>query len=618
MKQEELIKQLKQYEKEGFLHAIDIAFARFLPQANPAVSPDVLLAACLTSYYYRQGNVCLWLNEFADTRLFPEAGNSLKPLHTPTMNDWKTVLYESAVVGRPADFTPLILDENRLYLQKLWTQEQELGKNLIKLAEQPVEEIDLKRLSEGLKRVFPPDKTDEVNWQKIAAIAAVLQPFTVISGGPGTGKTTTVVRILALLLEQLKKDERWEIGLAAPTGKAAARLKRSIEDQRQDLKTASSIIEQIPDETFTLHRLLGARLHSDSFKYNEENKLPCDLIVVDEVSMADQRLMNNLLKAMKSSARLILLGDKDQLASVEAGSVLGDICGQAENCFSASFRTALKKLHVTLPEKHITKNPSALTDSIILLERNFRFEKNGGIARLTSAIKKGEADEVSALLKNEKNLNIDLKSVKSFEEFWVKFKPFITDYFKTVRQGKPIRVLAEKLQQFIILCAHRRGPFGVNAINDAMEDRLRKEGIIFGTGEWYEGRPVIIRSNNYQLRLRNGDIGICQKDENDEWAVVFPVLDETDEINVRKVHPGRLPQFDPAYALTIHQSQGSEYENVMLILPNKLSKILTRELLYTAVSRTRKAISIFAEEEIIKKTVSEKLARNSGLQELLW
>ncbi len=615
MKEKELLEQLEQYEKEGYLHSIDIAFTRFLLQTNPGISTDVLLAACLTSYYYRQGNVCMWLNEFDNTRLFPEADSSLKPLHTPSLDEWKTALSKSSVVGRPDTFTPLILDKNRLYLHKLWAQEQQLGQNLIELGKKRVNEFGCKQLLEGLNRLFPSSETFEIDWQKVAAVAAVLQPFTVISGGPGTGKTTTVVRILALLLEQTTAGETLEIALAAPTGKAAARLKRSIEEQRDHLETDSSIIEQIPQQTFTIHRLLGSRLQSDSFKYNEENKLPYDLVIVDEVSMADQRLMNSLLKAMKVRSRLILLGDKDQLASVEAGSVLGDICGAATNRFSASFHTALKKLNIKLPEKHVAKNPSTLTDNIVLLEQNFRFEKNSGITLLTSAIKRGEADVTIGLLNDNTNKDIDLKSIESFNEFWDEYESFIKDYFQAIRHEKSLQVLAEKLQQFIILCAHRRGPFGVKAVNIAVEKMLYNKGIISGIGEWYDGRPVIIRRNNAQMCLRNGDIGICRRDKNDEWIILFP---ETNKLTLRKVHPDRLPEYDVAYALTIHQSQGSEYDNVLLVLPDKLSKILTRELLYTAVSRTRKTVTIFARKKIIKEAISKKLTRHSGLEEILW
>ncbi len=613
MMPKELLNQLKQYRKEGFLQAIDIEFTEFLFQLKPETPTETFLAACLTSYFYRQGNVCLPLNDI-DSNLFASENSDLKPVKVPSFEDWKTALDKSEIVGSPGSFTPLIFDRDRLYLQKLWLQEQQLGNYLLCLAQKPLAEVNYKKLVEGLARLFPSDDSHQPDYQKIAAATAVLQSLAIISGGPGTGKTTTVVRILALLLEQLPPDKSYKIALAAPTGKAAARLNNSIEQQMFGLQTTEAVKEKIPEQAFTIHRLLGARMDPESFKYNEESKLPHDLVVVDEASMADQRLMNSLLKALKPSARLILLGDKDQLASVEAGSVLGDICEEAGNSFSDSFLEALKKLNISSVESNKAANVMPLTDNIILLKLNFRFKNDEGIAKLTTVIKRGEANSAVQLLQNKREKDVFLKPLESFELFWQTVKPALTEYFKVVNENVATEVLYEKLRQFAILCAHRRGPFGAEAVNREVEKRIRSKGLEFAAGEWYDGRPVIIRRNNYQLQLRNGDIGICRCNETGNWNVIFPPLENSGE---RIIPVERLSQYNPAFALTVHQSQGSEFENVFIALPHKSSKILTRELLYTAVTRAKKTITVFGREEIVRKMIEQKLKRHSGLGELL-
>ncbi len=619
MKPEILLNRLKKHKKAGIIDAVDFEFTHFLYSSHSQIAANVLLAACLASYFYRQGNVCLILDDYDECNLFAETETSLQPLQTPNLEQWKKELADSPIVGAPGEFKPLLLDNaGRLYLHKLWTQERSLADNLLQKQALANCQVDYEKLKEGLERLFP-DVSRDIDWQKIAAAAAILQPLVLISGGPGTGKTRTVIRILALLLEQLQqKKQVITIALAAPTGKAAARLNSSIYNQKELLNTDPQIIGQLPDNAVTVHKLLGARLHSDTYKFNKDNKLPCDLIIVDEVSMVDQRLMNSLLLAMKPTARLILLGDKDQLASVEAGSVLGDICKKAENKFSASFFEMLRKLDMHLPPKSVTNELVSLNDNIVLLERNYRFAANSGIMQLISNIKKGAADKAISLLKDVNYEDIELRNYENFDKLWENSKSAFRNYFDTVEAGKSISVLLGELQQFKILCAHRTGPFGVENLYRQIEQKLRTQKFIKSRDVWYEGRPVIIRKNNYHLQLRNGDIGICRKDEHREWTVCFSRKTQTGNDEIVKIHPERLPLYEAAYALTIHQSQGSEFDEVMVVLPNYSSKILNRELLYTAVSRARKKVSIIAKNKIIKQTINSRLSRKAGLADYLW
>lgn len=612
----DFIKTLERWVEQQKIEAIDLEWCRFLHQQDAAVGDEVLKAAFLATNRYRQGDVCISLKEYANQPLL-DGLETDKSLKFPSFETWKDRLIESSFTGMPGAFTPLILDSGRLYLQKLWQQEQTLAHQIRQRAQHLNQSVDYEAIARWLNQLFPVNNSSQPDGQKVAATMAALQQLTVISGGPGTGKTTTVVRILTLLIGAAS-DQPVEIALAAPTGKAAARLKKSISTQQATLPVDPAIIEQIPEQTFTLHRLLGARRQSHSFKYNEDNPLPYDVVVVDEVSMADQRLIHRLLQALKPETKLILLGDKDQLASVEAGAVLGDICGRADNRFTPTFCASLQKLNITLDEWHQSKQVQALADNVVLLKQNYRYDADSGIHQLTVAIKNGEAETVVALLEGVTYREIDLRRVESFEKFWKMVRSPLEQYFKLIDQQASSKKLFEQLKQFKVLCAHRRGAFSVDAINRGIEKRLRKEGMGREMSEWYSGRPVIIRQNNYSLGLRNGDIGICRRNEQGDWIVVFPSEERSQEAAGRTVYPAQLPQYDTAFALTIHQSQGSEFDEVAIVLPDEHTPLLTRELLYTAVSRARETVRVVTSKRIIKAAVENKTSRSSGLMERLW
>lgn len=608
-----LMTDLKVLRRQGILQDIDLELCRFLQEHHDNISEEVLIAACLVSYLYRQGDVCLLLENYAGQPIFDdENGQSLE---APDLESWKQALENSSIVGSPGNFKPLILDNGcRLYLHKLWHYEDSLADHLIRRSQLEGSDINVSLLEDGLNRLFPNANKEEIDWQRVAAAQSVRHSLSIISGGPGTGKTSTVVRILALLLEQVSEHGTFpSIALAAPTGKAAARLKDSLTSAKQELDVGVEVRAAIPDQTMTLHQLLGARRHSSSFKYDEENPVPYDIVVVDEASMVDQALMSKLLNALLEDTRLILLGDKDQLASVEAGSVLGDICYPDQNQFSKEAASWAGQLSLEIPADCIVEKSQPLTDHITLLTKSYRFDPDSGIAQLAELVNAGNPDQAIEVLDSpgfEDASLIPITDQSSLEEV---LHQRITSYFRGIIQTDSVSKALDKFDEFRILCAHRRGPWGVEYLNKYVEQILQRPGLIPKYQQWYPGKPVIINVNDYTLGLNNGDTGVCLPDENGELKIHFH-----HEGSVRSIAPGRLPDHSTAFALTVHKGQGSEFDDLLFILPEKLSKVLSRELIYTAITRARTSITILGNKRVLKQGIGKKLERSSGLKKRLW
>lgn len=598
--------------REGPFPAIDRELPDFLLRLNPGESDEVLLAAAMLSYAYRQGDVCIKLdNDFLPAVLEGfEAPTALPELNAESL---KEKLEASPLVGGPGSFKPMILDSSgRLYFQKLWKHEQKLAAAILKRARKEPRSFDSGQLKDSLERMFSVSSPG-TDWQKVAAVAAMRNSFTVISGGPGTGKTTTIAKVLALLLEQEDISQGdLTVALAAPTGKAAARLKQSISASLVELDTHESVKVCFPEKALTLHQLLGARRSSARFKYNEENPLPYDVVVVDEASMVDQGLMYRLMGALPESSRIILLGDKDQLASVEAGSVLGDICGNRGSTISTAFDSVLQDLGMDIPENSIAKNTYPLADAIVLLEKNYRFGEESGIAKAAEAINRGDGETLISILHDEAYGDIRLHVPGAGEKLEEEVADRLGNYFKALEEDSSVGEVFERFRQFQLLTTHRRGPVGVESLNRRIEARLQQLKLITPYREWYQGKPIIINENDYSLNLNNGDIGICLYESTGEAKVVF-----NKEVPI-KLSPARLPAHDLAYTLTIHKSQGSEFDEVLIVLPGSASPLLSRPLLYTAVTRARKTVRIASTEERIKEAVGTPLKRASGLMEILW
>jgi exodeoxyribonuclease V alpha subunit len=433
----------------------------------------------------------------------------------------------------------------------------------------------------------------------------------VISGGPGTGKTSTVVKILALLVEQAlarapaatvrRAAELPRMLLLAPTGKAAARLSEAIKRAKGALQATAEVRAAIPDEASTIHRALGTiGGHAQRFRHHRDAPLAADVIVVDEASMVDLALMARLLEAVPAGARVILLGDKDQLASVEAGAVLGDICGAGLD------RSAT----------------GAIAASIALLTRSYRYGADSGIGKLAAAINHAQPERALELLRDPDIRDVSLVDYAPGGALPVELYSAAVAGFRPLLEASDAAAKLRALDRFAVLCAHRRGPHGQLAINRAIEAGLREAGLVPAGSERYAGRPVIVTQNDYQARLFNGEVGVLLRDPQaavDGNAAGRLVAQFTaPDGGLRSIPAARLPPHESAYALSVHKSQGSEFDEVAVVLPPDASPVLSRELLYTAVTRARERVTVYGSAQIVTLCVERTVRRASGLRDALW
>jgi len=609
---------LYRLSNSGILSHIDIHFALFVCSLSGADIPELLFAAALASSRTRQGDICLDLSTLAGTQMLDETDGKT-PVICPDLSLWSAKLMESDVVGSPGDCKPLILDNKyRLYLFRYWDYQEKLANLIRKRVSNNEGTIDRAMLKDGLERLIPGKGNDnDIDWQKIAAFTAVTKRLCVITGGPGTGKTAMIAAILALLLEQ-DESHRIRIALVAPTGKAAARLQESIENTKKHLSCSDSVKRAIPTETSTIHRLLGTIPHSPYFRYNSNNKLAIDVVVVDEASMVDLALMSKLVQALPMESRLILSGDKDQLASVEAGAVLGDICDTGSNhSFSQGFCRDLKEVTgYEIDGYGREQDGSHVQDCIIQLKKNYRFGSHSGIGLMSQAVNEGDDDRAVGLLQDDSFRDVTWKRLPSPDDMSRVFRDTVIETYGACLKEDDVYTMFHLFNAFRILCAVRDGPYGVKVLNEVTENILRKERFIDGARRWYRGRPILITRNDYRLGLFNGDVGIVMPDSDadNDLRVFFPASDGS----VRKFHPMRLPEHETVYAMTIHKSQGSEFDRVFLLLPDRYSPVLTRELVYTGITRAQKNVTVFSSETIFRAAVARRIERTSGLRDSLW
>jgi exodeoxyribonuclease V alpha subunit len=542
---------------------------------NGRLDPDLATAARAASAWSAAGHVCVPL------QMLPDAGTDLSAR-----------LLATKVVGPPGAWRPLILDgAGRLYLQRFWQHEQRLTAAIRArvAAPQPLADADL--LARGLDIFFGSPPND----QRAAAETALTSSFCVITGGPGSGKTRTVAGILAMLRAQFAAAGReLHVALAAPTGKAAARMTESIRQALQSLPDATpnpGDLKSAPDAV-TLHRLLGITPASQIPRFDATHPLPYDAVIVDEASMIDLALMAKLFAATPRQARIILLGDKDQLASVEAGHVLGDICPPGD-------------AHASSP----------LRRCIVELRRSYRFAPGSGIHQLSVAVNAGRADEALALLQSGTR-DVASLTLPTPDALTRALRDRVVSGFREALTTAEPRLALAALDRFRILCAIRHGPFGVETINRLAEAALAGAGLISPSGSHYHGRPVIILRNDYTLRLSNGDIGMILRDPDAADALRAFLL--APDGALRRIVPARLPEHETVWAMTVHKSQGSEFDRVLLILPDRDYPVLTRELLYTAITRPRTSAEIWHREAVLRAAIARRTGRLSGLHDALW
>lgn len=539
------LKSGKELKDEQQYSRLDYAFSRFLARRGKLDSTQRKQFESIVlqlSYAQSQGHSCI------------------------SVNDAETVVILASGMASESGDQPLVLENNKLYLQRYWHYECQLAERITGLTS-VVSVVD--NLTEIIDRYFP--VKSDIDWQKLAAVAAVKSPFTIVTGGPGTGKTTTVVKILALLLEL--SAQSLNIALAAPTGKAAMRLQESIGQSKKDLPCADDIKSIIPEQVVTIHRLLGARPPSPYFKYNTETPLPYDIVVIDEVSMIDLPLMCKLVGALKENSRLILLGDKDQLASVETGTVLADLT-------------------------------NALPTYTQELKKSYRF--SGYIKTFADAVNAQESESAWGLLeKNYPEVNLLQEELVGY------IVEKQREYLQLIADHTEFTKVNEAFNKFQVLCANRQGRYSVEDVNYRVTEKLKEKQLIQGAGEWYVGRPVLITQNDAVLHLYNGDIGLCMADEesNGQLMVCFLLADGT----IRKYPPARLPSCETVFAMTIHKSQGSEFDEVLLLLPEAINPILTKELIYTGITRAKKVVKLLASKSVFVATLQQKVDRSSGL-----
>ncbi|GKV86172.1 exodeoxyribonuclease V subunit alpha [Pectobacterium atrosepticum] len=610
-----MIALLEIAQARRLLRPLDIQFARMLADDT---QPELLLAAACLSAHSGAGHVCLPLENLQAQTLFdgrePELAQQLiTESGINTVAVWQQRLLASDAVSDGSKPTPLVLQGEKLYLQRSWQSEGRVAQFIA--SERDSMSIDEPAIRAVLDRLFP-DTGEEIDWQKVAAAVALTRRIAVISGGPGTGKTTTVAKLLAALIE-LNTGEALRIQLAAPTGKAAARLTESLGLALHRLAVDQRQREAFPQEATTLHRLLGAVTDSQRLRHHQGNPLHLDVLIVDEASMVDLPMMANVIAALPAQARIIFLGDRDQLASVEAGAVLGDICRFAEAGYSRARAQQLQRLTGCALDESGPEGQTTVSDSICLLRRSYRFDPHSGIGQLALAVNGGDDARVRAVLNGE-FADITCSPLAEAEEYQAMLAQCVEgyrDYLDLIAAGATPDAVLHAFQRYRQLCALREGPFGVAGLNQRIEQALHQSGLIQRSrnplNRWYPGRPVMIGRNDAALGLFNGDIGIAMTGEGGELRVFFPLPNG----ETKDVTPSRLPPHETAYAMTVHKSQGSEFEHTALVLPNHYLPVLTRELVYTAITRARQRLSLYTDVRILCRAVKTPTQRYSGLEE---
>jgi exodeoxyribonuclease V alpha subunit len=660
----ELFALLSTWSERGWLRELDRALAQLFAELDPQTSPLLLLGAALASHQLGQGHVCLDLaatlaNPDFTLSLPPEGEDAEEAMILPSqvlaglsLESWLAACTGSSLLE--SEGAPLVLSGTCLYMRRYWNYERQVAGDIARrLQANAAAPADLAaRLASLFPELLMVDGQRLTDWQKLACAMAAQGRFTLITGGPGTGKTTTVVRLLALLQEAaMATGEPLRLSLAAPTGKAAARLTESIGAQVQSLALDERVREQIPTLVTTLHRLLGSRPGSRHFRHDAANPLPLDVLVVDEASMIDLEMMASLLDALPAHARLILLGDKDQLASVEAGAVLGDLCREAESGgYSEATRAWLEsQTGERLEDPALVPGDKALAQHIVMLRHSRRFGSGSGIGRLARAVNQGDAQTARATLATGADdlhvLRLSGEQDRALERLLIEGQGVgesrpqgYAHYLQVMQAQRPApdadsqawdrwagNVLAA-FDQFQLLCAVRKGAWGVGALNERIAEALVRRNLLEQAYGWYEGRPVLVTRNDYSLGLMNGDIGIALRlPEPPEYPgapvrevlrVVFPRNDGSGAL--RHILPSRLSAVETVFAMTVHKSQGSEFAHCALILPDNLNPVLTKELVYTGITRARHWFSLIESRAgIFEQAVQRRVERRSGLREAL-
>ena len=653
----ELLAELHRWADAGWLRHLDHMFARFVHELSPHDPAPVLAAAALLVHMEGRGHTCLVVEE-AVLRLEGLTGWSGPTLDAWTelaarlpksATDWLAHLRASPVIddaqplalpapdgnveapgpqGSAPGAAPMVLSGGRLYLRRHWIDEQRVAHQVrSRVAAHAV--VDEGAARRWLDALFGSSADGAAfDWQKFACAVALRARLSVITGGPGTGKTYTAARLLALLWAMDPAPQRLRIALAAPTGKAAARLKQSIASALAELQARVGDTLALTEwashleSARTLHSLLGARPDTRRLQRDAAHPLDVDVLLVDEASMVHLEMMASLLDALPPGARIVLLGDKDQLASVEAGAVLGDLCRGAEQGHydTETARYAQAVTGQALPPGFANGGP-ALAQQTVMLRESRRFD--GPIGRLALAVNEGDAARAASLLRSPAADGVLAWPGHSSSQVAVQlaatgYRPFLDLLGQRPDEGEHAawaHAVLTAFDRFRLLCAVREGDWGVEGLNAAVQRALATDGALAPRGEWFEGRPVMVTRNIASAGVFNGDIGIALRAPGPTGAIRVYFLDGDD---VRSVGVSRLPDVETAFAMTVHKSQGSEFEHTVLVLPEAPSRVLTRELVYTGITRARKRFTLVTgRERAFAEALAERTRRFSGLLEAL-
>jgi exodeoxyribonuclease V alpha subunit len=634
--------EVERLTEAGELRRLSGVFSRFVATLGTAAcahSTPLLLASLVLSELEGRGHSCLMLDDLAGDPAallgwadedWKALARAAKPLPRG-VKGWIAQLAACEQVWRVGDLDydqPLVLDDSRLYLRRYWRDET-LVASCVRTRAQARRDVDLDQAHTWLEALFGAQRAGESpDWQRIACAVALRGAFAIITGGPGTGKTYTVARLLALLFATAPDAARQRIALAAPTGKAAARLKQSIDKALGEL--AERVGEALPLRELTtrmgaartLHSLLGARPDTRSFAHHRGNPLDVDVLIVDEASMVHLEMMASLLDALPPGATLILLGDKDQLASVEAGAVLGDLCHDAQaGRYDADTLAYVRAASgETIPTAY-AGDGGPLAQQTVMLRHSRRF--GGPIGKLALAVNAGDVDGAAAALRAPEATGV-LRWIDHAHQHHViqlaidGYRP----YLELLRAGSGgldgngshedwVRAVLQRFEAFRVLCAVREGEWGVEGLNDAIEQRLAHAGLI-ARGDWYVGRPVMVTRNDYPTKTFNGDIGLALPDPARPGSLRVWFLEGD---NVRSVLATRLRHVETAYAMTVHKSQGSEFAHTVLALPKEGGAVLARELVYTGITRASRQFTLTTPgPAVLGEAILRRTHRASGLR----
>jgi len=670
MPHEALYTDLALWRELGWMRVLEEQFARFLGRIDATADERVLFAAALASHQLGRGHVCLPLAECLAEPLvvlglppeMPEPQAAPDPdrerreadarqrlerrLEALELEPLQQALNASVLVSGEKGSTPLVHDRGSLYLRRTWQAETDIAEAIASRREPLPSQLGPEDVGRLIREIFGlggnllPAGGAGVDWQQVACAVAARSPLSIVTGGPGTGKTWTAVRIIALLqkLHPEQAEMPLRIRLAAPTGKAAQRLTESVAAGWHELKAQIGQLGLVaPEPASTLHRLLGSQRHTRHFRHDRTNPVPADVVIVDEASMIDQELMQSLLDALAPSTRLVLLGDKNQLASVEAGAVFGDLCQGADGPGrSPTMVDWLERVTGVRPQTGVD---GALADQRVVLQHNHRAERE--IQALAECVNTGDAEGAAGLLDRRQGNELQRPRIDAEDDTALRKLLLHGDAGGAGREGylgylevihaqcpnaaRPAqreiddwaRDCLDAYSRFQVLTAVRQGPWGVAGINRRVREwlgqqKIRGEAAISGD-DWFHGRPVMITRNDYATGLMNGDIGLCLAvpvDGEPRLRVVFRKA----ENELQYFSPGRIRECQTAWAMTVHKSQGSEFDHAVLVLPEGYGRVVTRELIYTGLTRARRRFTLAAPDlETFKRGVRHRTRRHSGL-----